>query len=365
MTQKHEGSAMRNDYLWNGSGEPDPEIQRLETTLRRFRHDQPAPVLPALEPSAAPTNWWQRFTASLAPPRWAAATLVILAVASGLALSLTSPSPNVANEHWRVELTAAPLQSENATPEAKKEWLAVGQTLETGPASKASISVGEIGRLEVEPSTRLRLLQSAAGRKQIALDRGTIHATIWAPPGQFVVDTPSARAVDLGCMYTLHVYDNGAGILRTTLGWVGFHRNGRESFIPAGAACATHPDFGPGTPYFEDASDAFRSALARFDSATEPGVSGNASLAIVLREARPRDAFTLWHVLQRVAPSDRPTVYDRLTALVPPPPDVTRDGVLRLDRPMLDSWWNAFDLGDISLWRRFEQSWTGRGTSAP
>jgi len=36
----------------------------------------------------------------------------------------------------------------------------------------------------------------------------------------FVVDTPSASAVDLGCAYTLHVNDDGSGTLRTTLvGW--------------------------------------------------------------------------------------------------------------------------------------------------
>jgi hypothetical protein len=33
----------------------------------------------------------------------------------------------------------------------------------------------------------------------MALDHGLIHATIWAPPRSFVVDMPSAAAVDLGC----------------------------------------------------------------------------------------------------------------------------------------------------------------------
>jgi hypothetical protein len=59
-----------------------------------------------------------------------------------------------------------------------------------------------------------------------------------------------------------------------------------------------------------------------------------------------------------VSESDRPTVYGRLTTLVPPPPGVTREGILRLNRTMLDSWWNALDLGDIGLWCHFEQSWT-------
>ena len=276
-------------------------------------------------------------------------------------MSYSSRTPATPRYGWEVEVTAASQQPETGvTPARKNTRLELGEALETDAVSKATVAVAEIGRLEVEPMTRLRLLQSGTGRKRIALDRGTIHATIWAPPGQFVVDTPSAVAVDLGCMYTLHVDDAGNGILRTTLGWVGFHRAGRESFIPAGAACATHAQTGPGTPYFEDASDAFRSALARLDLINPDPSNRKSALVIVLREARARDALTLWHLLPRVSSVERPAVYERLAALVPPPPGITREGVLRLDVPMLDSWWNALDLGDISLWRHWEQTWTGR-----
>jgi len=60
-----------------------------------------------------------------------------------------------------------------------------------------------------------------------------------------VVDTPSARAVDLGCQYTLNVDDRGDGLLKVTMGWVAFDTDGRESFIPAGAACRTRKRGGP------------------------------------------------------------------------------------------------------------------------
>jgi FecR protein len=280
----------------------------------------------------------------------------------GLWLTQSPRTPAVARNGWDVQVSSASQQSESSDTRvaSKSERLELGETLETEAATKASVAVAEIGRIEVEPMTRLRLLQSGTGRKRIALDRGTIHATIWAPPGQFVVDTPSAVAVDLGCMYTLHIDDSGSGILHTTLGWVGFHRDGHESFIPAGAACPTHVQSGPGTPYFEDASDAFRSALAQLDSPDIAPSVRKSALGIVLRAARERDAFTLWHLLPRVTDSERPTVYDRLAALVPPPLAVTREGILRLDTTMLDACWNAFDLGDISLWRHWEQSWTGR-----
>jgi hypothetical protein len=206
-------------------------------------------------------------------------------------------------------------------------------------------------------------------RKQIALDRGTIHAHIWAPPGEFVVDTPSAVTVDLGCAYTLQVDDSGAGIVRTSLGWVGFKMNGHESFIPSGAACATRPTTGPGTPYFEDASAEFRAALERFDFEDKTSQQRVEDLSIVLSQSRKRDALTLWHLLSRVDEDQRVQVYDRLRKLAPAPAGVTKDGILRLDQPMLDQWWNALGYDDISIWRRWEHSWSestaGKPSGAP
>jgi len=183
-------------------------------------------------------------------------------------------------------------------------------------------------------------------------------------PGDFAVETPSAIAVDLGCAYTLHVDDSGAGLLRTSLGWVGFRANGRESFIPAGAVCATRPRIGPGTPYYEDAGLAFREALTRFDFESPTPAEQSAGIAQILADARKRDALTLWHLLPRVNGADRIRVYHRLAALVPPPPQVTRAGVLQLDQHMLDLWWAQLGYGDISLWRNWERAWSGDSSAA-
>ena len=228
----------------------------------------------------------------------------------------------------------------------------------TDSSSRANITLNETGTIDVDAGSRIRLVQSGRGRKRLSLERGTIHATIWAPPGEFVVDTPSAVAVDLGCVYTLKVDDSGAGLLRTTLGWVGFKLNGHESFIPAGAICATRPKIGPGTPYFEDASTSFREALSRLDFGVNTPAERNALLGILLVDARKKDALTLWHLLSRVSDADRPGVYDRLAAIAPPPAGVTREGTLRLDRQMLDDWWNSLGFGDVFVWRTFEHNWS-------
>jgi hypothetical protein len=350
--------AMKDDYLWDGSGEPDPGVQKLENLLGRYRHDQPAPAFDRIAvEQPAPRRW--RFSSFRFSFQLAATAAVVLIGVATLVIFRVRQTTN-AGPAWEIaRIEGAPRVGwHSLSANSQSAQLRVGQTLVTDNSSRASITLDETGQIEVDPASRLRVVASGPNRKRLSLERGTIHATIWAPPGEFVVDTPSAVAVDLGCVYTLHVDDSGAGLLRTTMGWVGFKLNGHESFIPSGAVCATRPKVGPGTPYFEDASASFRDALAKFDFAKTTPQERNALLGILLVDARKEDALTLWHLLSRVSDAERPGVYDRLAVLAPPPKEVTREGVLRLDQKMLDSWWNSLGYGDVYLWHMYERTWS-------
>jgi hypothetical protein len=349
---------MSGDYLWDRSGKPDPETEKLEHVLGRLRYDRPAPEFPE---TLRAVGLLARVGFS---PRWffpslAAAFATVLIV---LGLAWVSRSKAPVGEGWNVTFVAGTPRVGMASPGTSEGTgrLGVGQTLETDGQSRARIRFEDIGEIRIDPDTRLRVLTSPTGASRLALDRGTIHARIWASPGNFVVDTPSARAVDLGCAYTLHVDASGDGLIRTSLGWVGFKLGDHESFIPAGAACVTRTKSGPGTPYFEDSSEAFRAALSMLDLASGTEADRSAALRRVLAQSRKRDALTLWHLLSRTEDSDRGLVFDRLAKLVAPPSGVTREGILHLDHSMLDSWWSQLDLGDISLWRHWERSWTQR-----
>lgn len=359
---------MNNDYLWNHSGPPDPEIQRLESLLAEFRHVKRPLVFPA-ETLASSTKPRGILLQMSSLPRLAAAAVVLLALGLSAFFSLSPTNAPDAGPGWDVaDLEGTPqIGSQTISGNQTTMKLHVGQTLTTNSTSRASLSDNDLGEIKIDPNSRVRLLQTDDNHKRIQLDVGTIHAAIWAPPGQFVVDTPSAVAVDLGCAYTLQVAPDGSGTIRTTLGWVGFHLKGRDSFIPAGAMCLTRPKVGPGTPYFEDSSESFREALHLFDLSDQSTGSRppELNLDIVLAQARPRDGLTLWHLLSRTVGTERARVYACFAALVPPPPGVTREGILALDPQMLDLYWNALDLGDVSIWRYWEQSSDPHAPSAP
>jgi hypothetical protein len=325
-----------SDYLWDKSDRrtaADADIERLERALARFAQSTPPPPF-ALRPVRTITrsSRWIGFALI-------AATLALLVGGMTLALRFRSTAPG-----WQV------------TTADGRSTLQVGNWLETGARERATFDVATLGQVTMEPNTRLRLVNTRAGDHRLALAHGTLRATIWAPPNQFFVETPSSLAIDLGCAYTLTVDDEGAGLVNVLVGWVGFKWRDRESFIPAGSSCQTRPRVGPGTPYNDRVSPAYREALATLDfNPASPDASR--ALTLVLDESTERDEVTLWHLLSRVAPQDRDRVFDRLAAIAAPPAGVTRDGVRAGKREMLDAWWDSFGLGSTSVLRTWSQPW--------
>ncbi|HET8549072.1 MAG TPA: hypothetical protein VFL57_13740 [Bryobacteraceae bacterium] len=288
---------MNENYLWDRSGPPDPEIADLEQVLGTLRYDKP------LRARTRPRAWvWPSLAAAAA-----AATLIAVII---------WPRPPA----WEI---------------ARR-------------GGKTVYYAEEVGQVEAAAGSDVRVLDS----RRLRLRRGEIHAVIWAPPREFVVDTPSARAIDLGCEYTLSVAADGTGLLRVSTGWVAFQHRRLESFIPAGAACVTRARRGPGTPWMEDAPADLRIALNAFDERADVN-----ALRRVLAHARSEDGLTLWHLLTRAPQAERGAVFDRFAQLVALPPEVTRDRIVASEPKAIDAAWNALKLENADWWREWKRSW--------
>ncbi len=298
------GDEMSDEYLWDRSGPPDPEVERLERALGRLRSTAPVPDFSAIGSRAAPSTRYVgwRF---LAPALAAAATIALMAGAAWQ----TPP----AAASWPVaRLSGTPRIGLRGVSDASR--LAVGETLATDAASSARVDVSTVGVVTIGENTRVRLVDG---------------------------------------VYTLRVDEDGGGLLSVAAGWVAFEDKGRESFVPAGASSRTYPQIGPGTPSYDDADAAFQQALETVDVERNVERRG-AALGAVLARARARDGMTLWHLIPRVSAGERGAVVDALAARAPMPAGVTRDGVMRLDRGALDRWWDALGLLDTGWWRRWK-----------
>jgi hypothetical protein len=319
----------RGEYLWDRGGPADPEVARLEELLSPYRHN------------AARTGRLRVRTR-----RWGFAAAAAAVVLAGFgAWRVLRPEP----AGWDiVRFEGAP--SVAGREVSKVGRLPVGQWLTTDAASSVFLERGGIGHVTIDPGSRVRVVRNKPEEQRLELARGRLDAFVVTPPRIFFVETPSGTAVDYGCRYTLDVDDAGAGILRVTLGLVRLESAHGEATVPRGAECRMTPGRGPGTPVFSDAPAGFREAAALLDSVlADPGTNTSKQAArqpldTLLTATRPRDALTLWHLIPRLEGGAREAAYGALANLVPPPTGVTRDGVLALDRGMLDRWWETMQV---------------------
>ena len=335
------------------------EMQKLDALLK-----QAAGLTRAIEPSH---ELWSRIAPMLGPQepkviplpsvfqrrgfsgfeykswiRYATRTAAALVVAIGGFWFASRPSPRA----WEVaRLEGTPTIGNQHLNRGGQ--LAVGDWLETDAFSRAQLTIADIGHAEIGPNSRLRLVATRETEHRLEMTQGRISARVSAPPRIFIVETPSGTAVDLGCSYDLFVNESGNGTIHVTSGEVSLEFDGKESFVPTGAMCETRRGSGPGTPYSDLTSESMRKALRQFDF--EKG--GSDAVNTILKNAANIDAITLWHLVQRVDELSREKVFDRFATLIPPPKQVTKEGILRLDRNMLEEWLNEFAVRSFSLKR--------------
>jgi ferric-dicitrate binding protein FerR (iron transport regulator) len=355
-----------DDYLWDKSGEADPEIARLEKALARLRHEgewreppgREPTILAAPEPPvparmAAPRRVFRR-------PAWIAGGALAMAAAIALAITVLRSGPDPTGPQANASASAsvvvpAPLPTERPAPQevctasaegfpfeatgpvtcggapAIKGHLPAGTWLETEEGSSASVKVADIGAIKLRGGSRLRIVGTGATEHRMELVRGSLHAKVNAPPRLFVIDTRAATAVDLGCEYDLRVDDQGRSHLRVAAGVVSLEGKGRAAHVPAGAGVTADPDRGPGVVIADGASPALAAAAERLD-AGDTGALGD-----LLASARRGDSVTLWNLLVGTARETREKVVRRMEELSLRPAKVKREALLDGQPAALDA----------------------------
>lgn len=203
-------------------------------------------LLSALPAAGSGAEWAgiQRQLDGAAAPRrtrrraWlaAAAGLVVGVMAIGWALRMP--------DAWIVEVVAGrPIAGARGLTATAS--LDTGQWLETDGDSRARLVMRGLGTIDVEPNSRLRVVSPgtlfSSSERRLELDVGRLHARVIAPPRLFVVETPSATAIDMGCEYTLAVDASGATWIRVISGLVRMDLGDRIVDVRAGTEFRLDP----------------------------------------------------------------------------------------------------------------------------
>jgi len=293
---------MKDDYLWDKSGEPNAEVQKLEEILGRYR-------------SAAPMPDFNRVAVIRRRPVWpyaVAAALIVCAILG--AVRWYTPA-----NRWRAI-------GESGVAVVPHSLLRAGDVVRTERGS-VRLQSPAVGTIDLGANTTVRLVENRSRRHRLALAAGTIHAKTTSQPGVFVIDTPKARAIDLGCEYTLTIAPNGEGVLHVIAGWVDLTHGYEQSLVPQGASALIGSDSSLTVPIFDDAAPRFKTAVLQHD------------VPAIVALARTRDAFTLLNLFRLSTPDERMLLYDRLNQLVPPPPSITRESVRYWTPSSTELWW--------------------------
>jgi hypothetical protein len=296
----------------------DREMERLEELLSPYRCRVPMPdfrahaVLPVSEREGEGAGWGQH-----APRTRTAWWLAAAAVLAAAVVLIVARFPR--DDEWRAGLRT----------------LRVGTVVRTAGEPLRLMSRA-VGIVDVAPGSELRIVEVRNGRHRLDLAAGSIHARTFSPPGVFVVDTPRARAIDLGCEYTLSIAPGGGGVLRVESGWVELQRDWIQSLVPRGAAAAINSAGDISAPYFEDTSPAFQAAVRSYSFG---GGDRSRDLRQILLLARVRDSFTLLNLFRRGTPEECVLIYDGLNRLVPAPASIARDSVRAWQAGVTEAWW--------------------------
>lgn len=211
--------------------------------------------------------------------------------------------------------------------------VAVGVWIETDAKSRARISLPRVGNITIEPESRLRVEGVQGRTHHLDMRHGRIEALVWAPSRMLYVETPSARAIDMGCAYRLEVGEDGTGLLSVTSGWVDLERGEVLSRVVQGMVCRLYPH-GPGTPHEAKAGEGLVVVLDEFDR-------NGKGLDRVLAEATTEDGLTLWHLLRRASPDNRGSIADRLDELGLMPAELSVASVSSLDEGAMSRLWTS------------------------
>jgi len=207
-----------------------------------------------------------------------------------------------------------------------------GDALETDPNSTAEITIPEIGKIEVYPST---IISKMGDENTANLKIGSIKVDFNSAKSGFKILLPVGYIKDyyLANSYFVEINQEGDAVISVKQGWLSTIYRNVEMIIATDYSVQYKSSSGFGIPYHNSASVELINLLG------EVAFNNNeTSINSILNSVTKTDALTLWNLMQRVKTSSKQSIYDKLYELVPHPDEISSSDILRLDKEKLLLW---------------------------
>jgi hypothetical protein len=241
------------------------------------------------------------------------------------------------NTPWKVRTISGSVLV-NGKPNAS-ERIDEGESLVTEAMSKAVINVPNTGRIEVGQNSFIILLKAKDGSNRIKILNGGITINNSATIPSLAIEVNNSVVYDRGGTFNIIMDENGDAKVSVEFGFVEIEQKGRSYFVDEGHICELRNSFHPGTPFKIDAPEEIKSAIKKLDY--ENG--GDSTAVEIISKATIADALTLLAMIPRVSEQIRETLFNKISSYYLPPKGVDLEGIKKLDKSMLELWWNEIE----------------------
>lgn len=298
-----------HEYLWERTGEADPEIAALETLLAPARLRAP---VPRIEEGPSPATA-RRFAL------FAAAACIALVVTMIAVLAPRRPA-SVAVGEWTVVMKDATLS------DAERVTLKVA-------ISERRLTIGETGSAELRaaggesvvvcaPGAVIDLVETPEGATRVRLVSGELYTQRTAARAPYELEVNGVRLVVRdGAQCMVRIGGDGGATVETKDGSVDIGWDARGGRLGAVTVCRIGGEGEVSTPRSAGATAGVRDALDGFDALRSVVMRDERpreeALEAVLRGAGSGDGVMLWNLAVSLPMHDRPRVWARIEEVYP------------------------------------------------
>jgi hypothetical protein len=234
----------------------------------------------------------------------------------------------VGSASWEISGTSGTYRINNE--DAAGSELNDGDILET-LSSSAVVVIPEIGRIEVNPYSRIEKL----GGRNLKLSKGSITVKLNSLEYLDVeVFSSEIQELEPDVNYRVQMNNDNTADLSISEGKIMVQGNNLKATVIPNFTCKIN-NSGPEIPVSLNASAALKTALKELSFGHDVS-----SLNTALNEAGLSDALSIWHLFERIRGDNIDEVYVKLYSLTPPPKGVDQESILRLKQEALTAWLN-------------------------
>jgi DNA-directed RNA polymerase specialized sigma24 family protein len=233
---------------------------------------------------------------------------------------------------WKLSsVSGKPLK--NNIPVVQMEEILPGELISTNDVSTAGIDIADIGRINIFGNTSFTRIQDDNSGELL---KGKLKVNTIKAKDNLHIAIPNAtiEIIDFGCRYLVNVDPNGSSHIELEKGWLRVSSGSDEIIFPEKYNLKILSRGGAGLPYYS------KSGLIQITLIEDYLFNGKkeSTLNRIIESATEKDAIILWNLLQRVNSDRRASICNKLNEIVPHPDDITENGILSLDKSMLQRW---------------------------